>query len=139
MKLFCTKIRFLGHHISSSGIEADEGKADCVTNWPVPTSLKQVRSFLGLVHYLNIFLPNLAKHTGVLNELTKKECDKEFPPWTSKHQDAFKQIKRLVTSSECLTSIDPTLMPDYKIFVTMDASDLGSGAVLSFGPSYDLA
>ena len=138
-KLFCTEIRFLGHRISSSGIEADEGKADRVTNWPVPTSSKQVRSFLGLVRYLNIFLPNLAKYTGVLDELTKKECDKEFPPWTSKHQHAFEQIKRLVTSSECLTSIDPTLMPDYKIFVTTDASDLGSGAVLSFGPSYDLA
>ena len=38
-KLFCTKICFLGHCISSSGIEANEGKADHVTNWPVPTSV----------------------------------------------------------------------------------------------------
>ena len=138
-KLFCTEIRFLGHRISSAGIEADEGKADKVTNWLIPTSAKQVRSFLGLVHYLNIFLPNLAKHTGILDELTKKECDVEFPPWTPQHQQAFEQIKTLVTSTDCLTSIDPALMPEYKIFVTMDASDLGSGAVLSFGPSYELA
>ena len=138
-KLFCTEIRFLGHRISAAGIEADEGKADRVSNWPVPTSSKQVRSFLGLVRYLNIFLPNLAKHTGILDELTKKECDRDFPPWTTRHQNAFEEIKRLVTSSECLTSIDPTLMPEYKIFVTTDASDRGSGAVLSFGPSYELA
>ena len=138
-KLFCTEIRFLGHRISTAGIEADEGKADRVSNWPVPTSSKQVRSFLGLVRYLNIFLPNLAKHTGILDELTRKECDRDFPPWTTRHQNAFEEIKRLVTSSECLTSIDPTLMPEYKIFVTTDASDRGSGAVLSFGPSYELA
>ena len=35
-------------------------------------------------------------------------------------------------------TIDPKLMPEYKIFVTMDASDTGSGAILSFGPSYEL-
>ena len=138
-KLFCTEIRFLGHRISSTGIEADEGKADRVTNWPTPSSAKHVRSFLGLVRYLNIFLPNLAKHTGVLDELTRKECDKDFPPWTPRHQAAFDQIKHLVTSSECLTTIDPALMPEYKIFVTTDASDFGSGAVLSFGPTYDKA
>jgi hypothetical protein len=131
-KLFCTEIRFLGHRISSKGIEADEGKTDQIIQWPVPTSAKQVRGFLGLVHYLATFLPALAKHTAILDKLTKKECDKSFPQWTSKHQKAFDSIKQLATSTECLTTIDPGKMPKYKIFVTTDASDYGSGAILSF-------
>ena len=138
-KLFATEILFLGHRISARGIEPDEGKADRIKQWPTPTSSTEVRSFLGLVRYLAIFLPKLADHTVILDELTRKECDKAFPGWKPRHQTAFDSIKKLVTSTECLTTIDPLLMPDYKIFVTTDASDTGSGAILSFGPSYELA
>jgi hypothetical protein len=138
-KLFSTEIRFLGHRISARGIEVDEGKADRILDWPVPSSAKQMRSFLGLVRYLATFLPNLSKYTGRLDPLTRKECDKEFPPWTTQHQDAFDQIKRLATSAECLTTIDHNALHQNKIFVTTDASDFGSGAVLAFGPSYETA
>ena len=136
-KLFCSEIRFLGHQISASGIEADEGKAERIQNWPTPTCAKHVRSFLGLVRYLSAFLPNLATHTTVLDELTTKECDKSFPPGSKRHQTAFENIKALIVSKACLMTIDPSLMPHYKIFVTTDASDTRSGAVLSFGPSYE--
>ena len=49
---------------------------------------------------------------------------------------AFKNIKGLIISKACLTTINPSLMPWYKIFVTTDASDTRSRAVLSFDPSY---
>ena len=138
-KLFSREIRFLGHRVSAKGIEADEGKADHIKQWPIPTSAKQARGFLGLVRYLSMFLPKIADHTAVLDELTCKECDKVFPQWTTRHQVAFDEIKALVTSPACLTTIDPSLMPTHKIFVTTDASDTGSGAVLSFGPTYETA
>lgn len=77
-KLFCSEIHFLGHRISVNGVEADEGKADRVKNWPIPSCAKHVCSFLGLVQYLSAFLPNLAQHTSVLDELTTKDCDKVF-------------------------------------------------------------
>jgi hypothetical protein len=64
---------------------------------------------------------------------------KNFPGWLERHQFAFEAIKKLVTSTDCLTTIDPRLMPNYKIFVTTDASDTGSGAILSFGPTYETA
>ena len=38
-----------------------------------------------------------------------------------------------------MTTIDFGKMPEYKIFVTMDASDKCSGAVLSFGSSWETA
>jgi Reverse transcriptase (RNA-dependent DNA polymerase) len=138
-KLFCIEIHFLSHQISCKGIEPDKGKADRIKNWPTPHSASDVRSFLGLVRYLAAFLSHLVRFTVVLDELTKKECDKLFPGWERRHQAAFEAIKKLVTSTDCLTTIDPSLMPQYKILVTTDASDRGSGTILSFRPSYALA
>ena len=49
--LFCLEIDFLGHHISSCGIEADNKKANWIMDWPVPKSMTETQSFLGLVRY----------------------------------------------------------------------------------------
>lgn len=136
---FQTEIHFLGHKISRKGIEADEGKADRILCWPRPTNAHEARSFLGLVRYVANFLPDLAEHTEVLNELTHRTADKLFPAWDSRYQQAFDGVKKLVTSRECLTTIDLTLMPEHKIFVTTDASDTRSGAVLSFGKTWETA
>ena len=90
-RLFCMEIHFLGHWISCRGIEPD--KADQIKNWPTPNSASNVWSFLGLVCYLSAFLPNLTKFSCILNELRKKECNKQFPGWTPCHQTAFNAIK----------------------------------------------
>lgn len=137
--LFCLEIDFLGHHISTRGIEADGKKADCIIGWLIPESATEVRSFLGLVRYLADFLPSLAEHTGILTELTTHESDKKFPPWTDRYQNTFESIKSIVVSRDCLTMIDLMKLPEYKIFVTTDASDKRSVAVLSFGKSWTLA
>ena len=121
------------------GTDINKGKADRVKNWLQPTSVKQVRGFLGLVRYLAISLPHLANSTAVLDELTRKECDKHFPAWTARHQTAFETIKALIVSPECLTTIDPSLMLEYKIFVTTEASNFGSSAILVFGKTYKTA
>ncbi len=41
-QLYCKQLNFLRHHVSANGIEADEGKADRIQNWPPPQSTKQV-------------------------------------------------------------------------------------------------
>ncbi len=84
------------------------------------------------------FLPNLADHTTVLLPLTSLKPDK-FPGWTEEHQFAFNSIKHLVVSTDCLTIIDHVNPGDNKIFVTCDASDRRTGAVLSWGPSWESA
>ena len=88
------------------------------------------------MRYLADFLPTLAEHTGILTELTTKDSEKKFPAWTKRYQDSFDAIKAIVVSRECLTTIDLTKLPDHKIFVTTDASDKRSGAVLSFGTTW---
>jgi hypothetical protein len=138
-KLFCEEINFLGHHISERGIEADGSKVARILDWPIPKSAKEVRQFLGLVRYLNAFLPKLAMQSDILNRLTWKDCNEVFPKWTQKHQEAFDTIKQIVVSRECLTIIDHTRTPDLKIFVTTDASEKATGAVLSFGKTWETA
>jgi Reverse transcriptase (RNA-dependent DNA polymerase) len=125
--LFAQEIDFLGHHISSRGIETDKTKVQCIIDWLIPKSATEVRAFLGLVRYVADFLPCLADHTLILTPLTHKTADVQFPPWDITHQSAFDTIKGLVIGRDCLTTIDHDNMDDNKIFVTMDASDRRTG------------
>ena len=147
-KLYCNpkkchfyllKLDFLGHHISARGIEANTSKVDKILQWPVPRNTTDVRSFLGLVRYISLFLPKLADFTCVLTPLTTKEARRNFPAWTEEHQMAFEAIKALVVSRESLTTIDHANLGENKVFVTCDASDWRTGATLSFKPTWESA
>jgi hypothetical protein len=138
-QLFCVEIDFLGHHISTRGLQPDASKIQRILNWPTPRSAKYVHAFLGLVRYIASFLPKLAEHTRILTPLTEKCCDKNFPAWTAQHHSAFEAIKSLVVGADCLTTIDHQNPGDNRIFMTTDASDWRLGAVLSFGPSWQTA
>jgi hypothetical protein len=137
--LFNTEIDFLGHHISARGIEADKSKIAKILDWPQPRKATDVRAFLGMVRYLSAHLPDVAKHTCVLTALTTKAADLKFPAWTESHAQAFQSIKDLVVSPQCLTTIDHDNPGDNHIFVTCDASDYATGAVLSWGPTWKTA
>lgn len=105
-ELFCTSLQFLGHIISTRGIEADPSKVEAVAKWPVPRMATAVHSFLRLVRYMSAFLPKLAEYTAVLTPLTTKEVDRAFPEWGEEQQEAFEKIKEVVLSRKCLTVID---------------------------------
>jgi hypothetical protein len=137
-QLYCSSIDFLGHHISSNGIEADSRKVEHILAWPHPCSATDVHCFLGLVRYLALFLPNLAMHTTVLTPLMTAEATCLFPAWTAEHQLAFEAVKAIVVSLNYLTMIDYSDI-EGKIFVTTDASDHHSGAVLSFRKTWETA
>ncbi|THG93880.1 hypothetical protein EW026_g7473 [Hermanssonia centrifuga] len=120
------------------GIQADNAKVEKILDWPVPRSASEVRAFLGLVRYISNFLPALSCHTLVLNTLTTKEADKQFL-WTPAHFEAFEAIKTLVTSRKCLTVIDHMNLGNNRVFVSCDASDLCTGAILSYGETPETA
>jgi RNase H-like domain found in reverse transcriptase/Reverse transcriptase (RNA-dependent DNA polymerase)/Integrase zinc binding domain len=136
--LFATELVFLGHIVSGAGIKPDPRKTDRIAAWPQPNTATNVRGFLGLTRYIATFLPALAEHTSVLTPLTTKECDRRFPTWTTEHQTAFESIKRLVLGADCLTVINYE-DKESNIYVTTDASDRRTGAVLSFGKTWETA
>ena len=94
---------------------------------------------MGLIRYLADFLLALAEHTGILTKLTMKESEKKFLAWNDCHHQAFEAAKSIVISRDCLTVIDLLKLSECKIFVTTDASNKCSGAVLSFGKTWNSA
>ena len=134
---FLIELDFLGHHISTQGVEPQSSKCEKILQWPYPTSATEVHRFLCLVQYLAVFLPNLAEHTRVLTSLTTKHTQKHFPEWDGSHKFPFNAIKALVCSPQCLTVINHQMAGDDKIFVTCNASNWQTGATLSFGPSWE--
>ena len=51
----------LGHIISSKGIEVDKAKVDLISNLPPPKIVREVRSFLGMLVFIDVSLKILAK------------------------------------------------------------------------------
>lgn len=133
--LFLEEVSFLGHVISHNSVKPDLAKVSSICDWPRPKSTKNVRSFLGLILYVSSFLPHLAEHTAILTPLTSKEWDNNFPEWSDAHEQVFKKIKRLV----CLAGVLGTIQVDSPgtIFVTTDASNLRTGAMLSIGKIWE--
>lgn len=63
---------FLGHVISKAGVTMDVPKVAAVKDWPTPTNLQQLCSFLGLASYYQWFVKDFATIASPLHELTKK-------------------------------------------------------------------
>ncbi|CAN6554891.1 unnamed protein product [Malus baccata var. baccata] len=113
----------LGHIISEEGIEVDKSKVDLVRHLPSPTSVREVRSFLGHAGFYRRFIKDFSKIAQPLCRLLQKEVAFEFDDACS---TTFKQLKEALTSTPIITP------PDWSLpFELMcDASDNAIGAVL---------
>jgi hypothetical protein len=65
-------VKFLGHTISGDGISVDPSKVQEVMDWRPPTSVHQIRSFLGLAGYYRCFIPDFFRIAKPMTELLKK-------------------------------------------------------------------
>ena len=67
--LFRSKLNFLGHTISDNGISKDQSKVEAINNWKEPTSVRELRSFLGLTGFLRRFIAGYATIATPLTNL----------------------------------------------------------------------
>jgi hypothetical protein len=117
------KVPFLGHVLSAAGIEVDPSKVKDILEWKAPTSVHEVRSFLGLSGYYRRFIPNFSKVAKPMTELLKKANKFE---WNDKCEEAFQILKQSLTTAPILAQ--PDIGKPFDIYC--DASGSGLGCVL---------
>jgi len=123
-ELFKRKVSFLGHIISGDGIEVQPEKIESVRCWPIPKSLTEVRSFLGLASYYRRFIRGFSFIAAPLYKLMRKNV--QFH-WGAEQQDAFDELKTALTSAPVLG----TVRSQGTLYLDTDASEIGLGIVLS--------
>jgi hypothetical protein len=112
-------VKFLGHTISSDGISVDPSKVQEVLDWKPPTSVHQIRSFLGLAGYYHRFIPDFSRIAKSIKELLKKGV--KFS-WDQKCEDAFHTLRsHLTTCQSWLNQMFPNLLTS---IVMLQESDL---------------
>jgi hypothetical protein len=118
-----SRIHYLGHVISGEGIVVDPAKVEAIMEWPAPTNVPEVHSFMGLAGYYRRFIEGFSKIANPITELQKK--NNNFV-WTEKCVEAFQRLKELLTITPILKVPDM----DVDFMVCTDASKEGLGGVL---------
>ena len=117
-------IAYLGHIISQHGVSTDPAKMQAITEWPTPSSAKDLRSFLGLAGYYR----KLVRHFGIISPpLTNLLKKNTLFIWTTDHDTVFQTLKAAL-------SIAPVLaLPDFTLPFAIETDDCmtGVGAVLT--------
>lgn len=122
---FCMpELKFLGYVVNQSGLNVDPDKVSAIVNVPIPTSVTEVRRFLGMASWYRRFVPDFASTIAPLTSLLKKNS--KFI-WTNDCSKAFATLKNHLVSAPILNC------PDFSLpFVLQtDASAFGIGAVLT--------
>lgn len=116
-------VGYLGHLISAEGVAVDPQKVQAVQNWPVPTSAKSVRGFLGLAGYYRKFVRGFGVLAAPLNRLLSKEGFS----WNEEALAAFNLLKKALISTPVLR------LPNFaeQFVVECDACGDGLGAILT--------
>ena len=117
------EVSFLGHVVSNGGIAVDPGKVQDVLNWKPPTTVSEIRSFLGLAGYYRRFIEGFSKLAKPMTALLEKNAKYV---WSDKCQANFEELKKRLTTAPVL--ILPDLNKNFSIYC--DASRLGLGCVL---------
>ncbi|KAA0050673.1 pol protein [Cucumis melo var. makuwa] len=117
------QVSFLGHVVSKAGVSVDPAKIEAVTDWTRPSTVSEVRSFLGLAGYYRRFVENFSHIATPLTQLTRKGAP--FV-WSKACEDSFQNLKQKLVTAPVLTVPDGS----GSFVIYSDASKKGLGCVL---------
>lgn len=126
-EFFKTELEFVGFNISARGILPSARKVQAIQEWPTPSTVQEVRQFVGLGSYYRRFIKDFSSISAPLTDLTKGTGAKTRKiQWMPTCQAAFQLIKDKTSHAPVLAPPDP----DKPFTIETDASDHGLGAVL---------
>jgi hypothetical protein len=112
MQLFCkgskckfhqTTIEYLGIIVLDKGFSLDKLKIQAVQEWPTPTTVKQVQSFLGFANFVCCFVANFSQIARPLHNLVKKEVKWQ---WTEKEENTFRELPKAIVNAPVIVHAD---------------------------------
>jgi hypothetical protein len=119
-----TKIEYLGFIISCNKVEMDPVKIAGVADWPTPSNIKEVQSFISFLNFYRHFIPGFSHHARALSDLTMKDI--RFI-WGLPQEDSFMKLKELVTLAPILALPNN----DLPFRLEADGSSITTSAVLA--------
>ena len=123
MQFRLPQVSFFGHQWSAKGLSPDPKKIAAVKRMNLPKDVETMRSFLGLVNYLNRFSPHLAELSEPLREICRQNMQFEL---TESVHVAFSRTKEEISKNVTL----PYFNPRSATTLQTDASKKGLGAVI---------
>src|ERR1043165_5937488 len=122
---FCLpEIKYLGHIVRRNGLKPDPGRIEKIKNIKRSTTVKELRSVLGLFNYYRKFVKKFSEKAKPMNKFLRKGIKFE---WKEEQEKAFEVLKEKLTEAPILQ------YPDFEkqFIIFTDASNKGLGAVLS--------
>ena len=116
-------VKYLGTIISAGQIAISPAKAQSISDWPTPTKVRDVQSFLGAMNFWHKFIPGFSSIARPLHNLTHKDTKFE---WTLECQTTFDTLKSRISSEPILKHP----LHDKPFILETDASGFATGAVL---------
>ena len=123
IQLRVTEVPFTGHTATANGLKSGPGKVEAIVIMPAPVDTAGVRRLLGMIQYLDTFMPNLSQLTSPLRKPT--HLDVEWS-WGEEQEKAFERIKQVAASAPLLKYYSV----DDDVTIQCDASQNGLGAAL---------
>ncbi|KAL4016783.1 hypothetical protein IC575_024440 [Cucumis melo] len=117
------KVTFLDHVVSSEGVFVNPVKIKAITNWPRPSTVSEIRSFLGLASYYRRFVEDFSRIASLLTQLTRKGTP--FV-WSPACESSFQELKQKLVTAPVLTVPDGS----GSFVIYSDTSKKGLGCVL---------
>lgn len=120
------KLDFLGFEVSTDGIKPLDHKVQAIVNFPRPTTVEELRRYLGMLNFYRSHIPHAAEQQAEMNKYlhNSKRKDKTKIEWTEKAEEEFKQTK--VSLQNAILLSHPST--DSPLTLMTDASDTSVGA-----------
>ena len=122
-KIRTTEIKYIGHVLSTDGLKADDEKVRAVVQLPPPQDKLELMRFMGMIQYLEKFIPNLSEVSAPLRKLLENDTAWH---WEEEQKQSYEQLKKLVTNAPTLKFYDVKA----PVTLSVDASSEGIGAVI---------